>query len=83
MTTYLLVRGAMAVGLAIGLAACGGGSEIAAVTPAAAASSLDDSTLQSFLAYQRTLAPVEVIDPMTLQKQLAPIDDTGEPSPIN
>ena len=70
--------------LALGLAACGGGGgDSGAATTASAAPAPDNSTLERFLAYQKTLAPVEVIEPATLQTQLAPIDDTAEPVPVN
>ena len=88
MTTTFALRGAAFAGLALALAlmACGGDGDVASTTAAAnttVAAAADNSTLESFLAYQRTLAAPETIDPETLQKQLAPIDDTAEPIRLN
>ena len=84
MNTNISVCGAVAACLSLGLAACGGGgSDTAASTTPSTVSAPDNSTIQSFLAYQKTLAPVQTIDPQTLQKQLAPLDDTAQPTPLN
>ena len=87
MTTTFALRGAAFAGLALALAlmACGGDGDVASTTAAAntVAAAADNSTLESFLAYQRTLAAPETIDPETLQKQLAPIDDNAEPIRLN
>ena len=87
MNSKSAIRLAAATCLVAGLASCGGGgdSEPATAAPAtpAAAPMVDNSSLQSFLEYQRTLPPVPVIDPDTLQRQLAPIDDTAEPTRLN
>lgn len=89
--TFEGVRGRVAASLAAclsaGLVACGGGggSTVAttSVSPSAAASSPDNSSIESYLAYQKTQAPIETIDPQTLQKQLAPLSDTTEPTALN
>ncbi len=87
MNRNISVHLTVATFLLLGLAACGGGggtsSDIAATTAPSTALATDNSTIESFLAYQKTLAPVQTIDPQTLQKQLAPIDDTAEPTPLN
>lgn len=84
--------GAITASLALGLAACGGGggsgSDAAAAAPAAADVATESvpstavSTLDAFLAYQKTLQPADTIEPLTLQQQLPPISDTTEPTPL-
>ena len=84
MNTNISFRGALAAAsLSLCLAACGGGGSGDAVNPSAAVPGTDNSTIQSFLAYQSTLAPVPTVDPQTLQMQLAPLDDTAEPTALN
>jgi hypothetical protein len=69
--------------LVVSLTACGGGGSDAVDTSPTPSAAGDTSTLDRFLAYQRTATPPETIDPTTLQKQLAPIDDTAEPTRLN
>lgn len=74
---------AAALAASLSVAACGGGSADSATPQTATPSAVDTSTLDSFLAYQKTLPPAMTIDPATLKSQLAPISDTTEPTPIN
>jgi len=84
MNTNISVRGAAAVCLSLGLAACGGGGGDSPTAPATfTPSAVDTSTLDSFLAYQKSQQPAATIDPATLQSQLAPVSDTTEPTPLN
>ncbi len=71
----------LASAAAVSLAACGGGGGDTTGTSAPAAA-VDTSTIDSFLAYQKSQPAAEVIDPATLQKQLAAVDDTAEPTPL-
>ena len=67
--------------VALSLAACGGGGDSDTTsTPAAA---VDTSTIDSFLAYQKSQPAAQTIDPATLQAQLAPLSDTTEPTPLS
>ena len=81
MKTPNSLRVASSAVLLLCLAACGGGggsNSTETIAPLA-----DNSTRETFFAYQKTLAPITPIDPATLQSQLAPVSDTGEPTPVN
>jgi hypothetical protein len=74
--------------LALGLAACGGGS-----SDASAGSSLATpdtvppgavSSTQSFVDYLNGQSPAnDTIEPLTLQQMLPPTSDTTEPTPLS
>ena len=92
MRTRNLLGSALACA-ALGLTGCGGGSggsvaaEASSGTPAAtsAPDTVPPSAVastDSFLAYQKTLGASDTIEPLALQQQLPPIDDTKEPTPI-
>ena len=70
----------LASAAAVSLAACGGGGGGDATGTSTPAAAVDTSTIDSFVAYQKSQPAAEVIDPATLQKQLAPVDDTAEPT---
>ena len=74
---------AAVLAVSLSVVACGGGGGDSVAAQTATPSAVDTSTLDSFLAYQRTLQAAATIDPATLQSQLAPISDTTEPTPIN
>ena len=73
--------------LVLGLSGCGGGgggngtgpsSEVDAVPPNAV------SSTQSFVDYLNRQTPAnDTVEPLTLQQQLPPIDDTIEPTPLS
>jgi hypothetical protein len=82
------VAGVTALGLSLG--ACGGGSS-GGDTPGAGAAAPEDSvppnaltSALSFIEYQKSLAAQtnDTVEPLTLQQQLPPADDTAEPIPI-
>ena len=82
LNTRLAFAAALAASLSV--VACGGGGNDSSAAPATATpSAVDTSTLDSFLAYQKTQPPASTIDLATLQSQLAPVSDTTEPTPIN
>ena len=88
MFRLMAVAGFAALGL--GLVACGGGSS-GGDTPGAIATAPEDSvpsnaltSALSFIEYQKALAAQmnDTVEPLTLQQQLPPADDTAEPIPI-
>lgn len=73
---------AAALAASLSVVACGGGGGDSSAQATATPSAVDTSTLDSFLAYQKSQPPATTIDPATLQSQLAPVSDTTEPTPL-
>ena len=71
-----------ALAASLSVVACGGGGSDSATPATVTPSAVDTSTLDSFLAYQKSQPPATTIDPATLQSQLAPVSNTTEPTPL-
>lgn len=77
--------GVLAASATLGLGACGGGG---ASTPEGPSPTVQEAAPEaisralSIIESQRGLQNSDDIDPLTLQKQLAPLNDTIEPTPI-
>ena len=71
--------------LAVGLAACGGGSDNASSLAAPDTVPPDAvSSTQSFVDYLNGQSPADdTIEPLTLQQMLPPTSDTTEPTPLS
>ena len=90
-TTTLQRRVWVALLACVALAACGGSdspagpSGNAAPPGGATAADVPEAALgsaQAFIDYQRSLQSEDTVEPLRLQQQLPPLDDTAEPTPL-
>jgi len=75
----------LAASATLGLGACGGGDASSTDSPSATVQEAPPDALSralSIIESQKGSQNSGDIDPLTLQKQLAPLDDTIEPTPI-